>query len=78
MARYIDIKSIDELNTVQKKLHQEIKEKGNQVSSSFSNIRSFYRPGNMLSVGIRSITDGEPVDSYLINFVRKLIRRRSE
>lgn len=78
MAKYTEISSIEELDLVQKRLKDSIQQKGRQISGSFSDIQSFYKPSNLLTTGIRKFTEGTPVDIYLIDIVRRLIRKRTE
>jgi len=78
MARYNEIKSIEELDAVQRRLKEEIKSKGQKISNSISDVQSFYKPANIVTRGLRSVTEGTPIDIYLINMVRRFIAKRSE
>ena len=78
MARYNEIRSIEELDAVQRKLKSQIEAKQQKISNSFVEAQSFYKPANIVTRGIRSVTEGTPIDIYIINMIRRFIAKRSE
>lgn len=78
MAKYNQIRNIEELESVQRSLKGSIERKGKEITSSLSNVQGFYTPTNMVSMGIKKVTDNIPMDIYLVSLVKRLLNKRKE
>ena len=73
--KYSDIKTMDELDSAQKAVKARLVNKGEEVRSSFYDMRESYSPSNMLVSGLKSVSAYIPVDQLLLTTVRRLKRR---
>lgn len=78
MAKYTQIRNIEELESVQRSLKGSIDRKGKEITGSLSNIQGFYTPTNMVSMGIKKVTESIPMDIYLVSLVKRLLSKRKD
>ncbi|MCQ2146714.1 MAG: hypothetical protein MJZ16_04270 [Bacteroidales bacterium] len=78
MAKYNQIRNIEELESVQRSLKGSIERKGKEITGSLSNVQGFYTPTNMVSMGIKKVTESIPMDIYLVSLVKRLLSKRKE
>jgi len=76
MAKYNQIRNIEELESVQRSLKGSIDRKGKEITGSISNIQGFYTPTNMVSMGIKKVSENIPMDVYLISLVKKILGKK--
>lgn len=73
--KYRDIKTMDQLEEVQKRVQERIASQEGAVKSSFADLKESYTPSNMLLSGLRSISSYIPIDQLLLSTVRIFKRK---
>ena len=73
--KYSEIKTMGQLEKAQEQVKAKIGNKGDDVRTSFYDIKETYSPSHLMMSGLKSFSSYIPVDQLLLTTVRRLKRR---
>lgn len=74
MSNYHSIKTLVELDEARRRLGEDIGHQGDHVLDSFSSLKDYYTPTNLMVSGLKSISSIIPFDRLLLVAVVALKR----